>query len=324
MNPAPLILTGIGAAIASALILLILLKSGLAARLAMDQPNARSMHVHPTPRCGGIAVVAVSVVALLLQWPGTIRLLLGVVILAVMSWIDDRQGVPILVRFALHGAVALLVVLGVSLNSWISIPIAVLAIMWGTNLFNFMDGANGMSASMLVAGFASYAAAAYRIDDPLALLCATVAGAGVGFWYFNRTPAQLFLGDVGSIPSGFLMACIGLIGWCEGAWPFWFPWLVFSPFVADATATLLRRALRGEAVWRAHREHFYQRMVRSGASHEATSLRWFGLSLIAGALAVVLRNQSSEVVAAGIGGYALLLVATATSIELRFRRVGGE
>ncbi len=315
-----LALAGTSACALCMLSLYLLLKTGLAERLALDQPNARSLHAVPTPRCGGLGVMLVEVLALVVLLPDSLRLLLAVLALASISWIDDRRGLPILLRFGTHGAAALLVVLGVSASPWWAILLAVVAIVWGTNLFNFMDGANGMSASMLVTGFTTYALAALPVDRTLALLAITLAGAGLGFWYFNRTPAKMFLGDAGSIPGGFLMGAFGLIGWQEQAWPFWFPWLVFSPFVADATFTLLRRGLRGEPVWRAHREHVYQRLVRSGASHANAALLWFSLSLIAGVLALLLRQQGNALVLAGIAAYVLLLCACAFVIEQRFIR----
>ena len=109
----------------------------------------------------------------------------------------------------------------------------------------------------------------------LALLSASVAGAAAGFLPHNWAPARVFLGDAGSVPLGFLAGVLGVAGWTAGAWPAWFPLLVFSPFVVDASVTLLRRALRGERVWHAHREHLYQRMVRSGLGHGRTAALWY-------------------------------------------------
>jgi UDP-N-acetylmuramyl pentapeptide phosphotransferase/UDP-N-acetylglucosamine-1-phosphate transferase len=98
-------------------------------------------------------------------------------------------------------------------------------------------------------------------------VCAGVAAAAAGFLCFNFHPARIFMGDVGSVPLGFTAGALGLVGWRSGAWPLWFPLLVFAPFILDATVTLLRRALRGEKVWQAHRSHYYQRMVQMGLGH---------------------------------------------------------
>ena len=95
---------------------------------------------------------------------------------------------------------------------------------------------------------------------------ALVAGA-LAFLIFNFPPAKIFLGDSGSIPVGFLAGALGFMGWCNELWPAWLPVLVFSPFIVDATVTLLRRLLRRDRFWEPHREHAYQRLVRMGWSH---------------------------------------------------------
>jgi UDP-N-acetylmuramyl pentapeptide phosphotransferase/UDP-N-acetylglucosamine-1-phosphate transferase len=156
------------------------------------------------------------------------------------------------------------------------------------NLYYFMDGSDGLAGGMAVFGFGAFAwAAAMGGEAGLAVLCAGVAAAAAGFLCFNFHPARIFMGDVGSVPLGFLAGALGVAGWRAGAWPLWFPLLVFAPFILDATATLLRRALRGEKVWQAHRTHYYQRMVQMGLGHRGTALRAYGLMAGCGAAAVV-------------------------------------
>jgi phospho-N-acetylmuramoyl-pentapeptide-transferase len=312
------------AALCCAALLKLLLASGLAARLALDQPNARSLHVTPTPRCGGLGVVAVALMSAALGLPQSALFMTGFALLAVISWLDDRGGMPIVVRFASHFIAAILIVIGVPDTFWLRSVLAVFAMVWGTNLFNFMDGANGMSSAMLLAGFASYALAGWQVGSWPVEVSAALAGAGIGFGWFNRTPARLFLGDVGSIPAGFAMGAIGFLGWHQALWPWWFPWLVFSPFVADASFTLCRRAWRREKVWRAHREHFYQRLIQSGFSHSSTASLWFCMMLTAGCLALSLRQASGVVVAVAIGSYLLALAGIALWIERRYARVAHE
>jgi UDP-N-acetylmuramyl pentapeptide phosphotransferase/UDP-N-acetylglucosamine-1-phosphate transferase len=148
-----------------------------------------------------------------------------------------------------------------------------------------MDGSDGLAAGMTVIGFAAYAGAAALADEPeLATICLCIAAAAAAFLVFNFHPARIFLGDVGSIPLGFLAGALGIIGWNDEAWPLWFPCAVFAPFIADATLTLVRRLIRGERVWQAHREHYYQRMVRSGLGHRGTAYIAYGImALCAGA-----------------------------------------
>jgi len=97
---------------------------------------------------------------------------------------------------------------------------------------------------------------------------------------------KIFLGDAGSIPTGFLAGALGYWGRRSCAWPIWFPALVFSPFIADASVTLIRRLMRGEKFWQAHREHYHQRMVRLGGGHAATALTWY-LVMFAGIILAV-------------------------------------
>jgi UDP-N-acetylmuramyl pentapeptide phosphotransferase/UDP-N-acetylglucosamine-1-phosphate transferase len=106
----------------------------------------------------------------------------------------------------------------------------------------------------------------------LAAMSATVAAASLPFLWVNFHPARMFMGDAGSVTLGFLAAALGAFGWHEGAWPALVPVLAFSPFVLDASLTLLRRMLAGQPPWQAHREHYYQRLVRMGLGHRRTAL----------------------------------------------------
>jgi len=164
----------------------------------------------------------------------------------------------------------------------VEMALLILAVGWITNLYNFMDGSDGLAGGMSVIGFGAYALAAGA--SPLATVSLCIAAAAGAFLVFNFHPARIFLGDVGSIPLGFLAGALGLVGWRGDAWPLWFPLLVFAPFIADATVTLARRAARGERVWQAHREHYYQRLVRSRLGHRGTAaLAYVAMGLCAAA-----------------------------------------
>lgn len=201
--------------------------------------------------------------------------------LAILSQLDDRKGLPARVRFAGHLAavVALLVAYPTAEPWWLLAGVGFLMV-WLINLYNFMDGADGLAGGMSLFGFGAYAAAALTRSNPsfdLAVGGAAVAGAALGFLCLNFHPARLFLGDAGSIPLGFLAGAMGYWGWRGETWPLWFPAMVFAPFIADASVTLLRRSLRGEKFWEAHREHYYQRMVRSGVGHARTAWCWYAV-----------------------------------------------
>ncbi|MBU9662042.1 glycosyltransferase family 4 protein [Burkholderia multivorans] len=285
------------AAFASAAILRTLLSSGLAWRLAIDVPNDRSLHARPIPRVGGWGIVPVCVVAMLLFAPSLWLIAAGTLGLAVVSQVDDRRGLSARARFSAHlAAVALLIVTFPYHAPWWLLVGAGFVMVWLTNLYNFMDGADGLAGGMAVFGFGAYGIAALlgpRTMPDLAIGAACVAGAALGFLLLNFHPAKLFLGDAGSIPLGFLAGAQGYWGWRSGIWPISFPVMVFAPFIADASATLLRRLLRGERFWQAHREHYYQRMVRSGMGHARTALYWY-LIMLGGAVLALWAKSRAE------------------------------
>lgn len=243
------------------------------ALLPMDVPNDRSLHVRPTPRIGGLGMMLGLLAACLLAgWRLTGELVVLSVLalgLSLFSLLDDWRGLSVKVRFAAHwlAAVAVVWVLLPS-EDFLLVASLVLGVVWLTNLYNFMDGADGMAGGMALIGFTAYSVAAYWGGDvALSALCAGVAAASLGFLLFNFPPARVFMGDAGSIPLGFLAATLGLYGWRAGLWPWSFPLLIFSPFIVDASVTLARRGLRGDKVWQAHREHYYQCLVCMGWTH---------------------------------------------------------
>jgi UDP-N-acetylmuramyl pentapeptide phosphotransferase/UDP-N-acetylglucosamine-1-phosphate transferase len=262
----------------------------------LDHPNERSLHVRPTPRTGGVGVMAGVlgaglVLGLRVGLSAPLWAALGGALgLAVLNLVDDRGGLPARVRFIAQ-ALAALVFLGmVDLPGpvWVGVP-AFLGLVWMANLYNFMDGSDGLAGGMAVFGFGACGlGAALGGDMTLALLCAAIAAAAGGFLCFNFHPARIFMGDVGSVPLGYMAAGLGLYGWQQGVWPLWFPLAVFSPFCADATVTLLRRALRRERIWLPHRTHYYQRLVQLGWGHKRTALFFYGLMLLCGIGALVI------------------------------------
>ena len=136
-------------------------------------------------------------------------------------------------------------------------------------------------------GFLAYAvAAALAGSTQFALLNLAVAAAAAGFLLHNFHPARIFLGDAGAVPLGFLAATFGVIGWLQHDWPWWFPLLVFSPFIVDASVTLTRRLLSGVRVWEAHRDHYYQRLVQLGLGHRGTALAEYALMAVCGITAL--------------------------------------
>jgi UDP-N-acetylmuramyl pentapeptide phosphotransferase/UDP-N-acetylglucosamine-1-phosphate transferase len=265
-------------------------------RAVLDRPNERSLHVTPVPRGGGIAVVAtiflawVVLIGLGLLPRATLPVLVGVVLLAAVSWIDDVRGLPAAVRLAAQ-LVAIGVVLragipaGAMFQGWLPPSLdgitTLLVWVWFINLFNFMDGIDGLAgseAATIGLGLLLFAAIGIGHDLGLAATGAGIAAAAIGFLVWNWAPARIFLGDVGSVPLGYLLGFLLLEQAARGHWKL----ALILPlyFLADATITLLRRLLRGERVWQAHREHFYQRAVQRGRGHAEVVRRVIGANIV--------------------------------------------
>jgi len=275
-----------------------LLRTGWAHAIALDVPNQRSLHDRAVPRSGGLVLVVIASIPAL--WLGGAMQQIGGLALVLMgvSAVDDRVGLPVLARLAVQVVLAGVLVLLIHGASpvWSSALLAGVVV-WSINAYNFMDGSDGMAGGMAVFGFGSYAIdAALTGHIPLAVAAAAVAGAAVGFLVFNFAPARVFMGDAGSTPLGFLAAAMGLFGWEAGVWGGWFPVIVFSPFLTDASLTLLRRLARGERIWLAHKDHLYQRMVARGLGHTRTAYAAYGLMAIAASLALALERAPEGIV----------------------------
>jgi len=309
---------------ACAVVLHVLLKTGLAWRLATDIPNDRSLHTRPTPRVGGWGIVPVAVIAMLIVAPSMWSAAAGAALLAAISQIDDRRGLPVRVRFAAHlAAVALLVASHPVDVPWWALVLVSFLLLWLINLYNFMDGADGLAGGMALFGFGAYAVGAATSAYPLPMLSAAstaVAAAALGFLLFNFHPARIFLGDAGSIPLGFLAGAFGYWGWADGVWPIWFPPMVFLPFIFDASITLLKRLLRGEKVWHAHREHYYQRMIQAGLGHAKNAWYWYAIMALGTIIANTALSWSPVMQWCTVGMWVIVLGCMGIGVDARWRR----
>jgi Fuc2NAc and GlcNAc transferase len=270
-----------------------LIATGLTRRYALqknliDVPNARSSHASPTPRGGGVAIViAFFAAALLLAVLGLIdakilgALLIGGGAMASVGFLDDHWRLRASVRFGVHFAAAIWVVIllgGIPERglanwglhgAWIGGAVAVLVLIWISNLFNFMDGIDGIAS--IEAVFVSGAGAGlnwYEGGAPgltAALIC--LAAASLGFLRWNWPPARIFMGDVGSGFLGFSLAVLGLAVGQKGTFPIEVWAILGGVFLVDATVTLIRRIVRGARWHEAHRSHAYQHLARRWKSH---------------------------------------------------------
>lgn len=273
----------------------------------LDHPNDRSLHSTPTPRTGGLAIwmgiIAGMVLAVLtFGWKTELAWVTGAAfIVGIISFLDDRSHMPARVRLAVHlVAAGLLLIGGLGWRS-INLPgigfelpfgtgqlLSILFIVWMINLYNFMDGMDGFAGGMAVIGFGTLGLLGYLAgDDYYAAVCWVIASASAGFLVWNFPPARIFMGDTGSSALGLLAAALSLWADRAGLFPLWLSVLVFSPFVVDATLTLARRTLKGERIWEAHRNHYYQRLVQARWSHRRTVLWEYGLMLMCSAGALV-------------------------------------
>lgn len=322
MSSADLLLMLMPALVTSGLLIL-LLSSGRALAIAADIPNSRSLHSQPVPRIGGLVLIPSALAAGAWLMPGAWPLVTLSLLLGLLSFLDDRRSLPVLTRLAGHlGASAVAAGWLLAGEAWWLVLLGTLAIAWAANLFNFMDGADGLAGGMALIGFSAYGLAAWPQAPELAALCGSLAAAAAGFLMVNFPPARCFMGDAGSVPLGFLAAGLGCWGIQGGVWPLWFPALVFLPFLADGTVTLARRAGRGERVWQAHREHYYQRLVRMGWSHRRLAVVAYGLMAGCAAMALTLRQAVPARAWAGtavvMGSFCILLLL----IERRWRQQG--
>lgn len=256
-------------------------------RAVLDLPNERSSHSIPTPRGGGLAVILVLIpawgalsLAATAPAPGAGFALAAALALGALSWLDDVGGLSPLVRLLVQvGAVAATLVamgdagpfLGGLLPRSLDGVVAGLAWVWFVNLYNFMDGIDGITGvetASIGAGVAGVALIG-GLGGPLPAYGVVIAACALGFLRWNWHPARIFLGDVGSVPLGFLLGWLLLVLAAKGQWVAALVLPLY--YLVDATLTLARRGLRGEKVWKPHREHLYQRAVQAGRSHAAVS-----------------------------------------------------
>jgi len=289
--------------------------------LAIDQPNERSLHTSVTPRTGGLAIMFGTLLTWLFIGISYEWIILPLALVAI-SLIDDIRGLKARWRFLAQFLVCavFLALHPHHIAVWV-MPIVLLAMVWMVNLYNFMDGSDGLAGGMAVIGFGAYAVAAYLGGYPdLFVVCATISSACLAFLIFNFHPAKIFMGDSGSIPLGFLAAALGIWGWQQALWPIWFPMLVFSPFIIDATMTLMKRLLRREKVWLAHKSHYYQRLVQMGWGHRTTAITHYILMLFASTSAIVAMQYWADWVLVVLGVWLLIYIVLMVLIDIAWSR----
>jgi Fuc2NAc and GlcNAc transferase len=285
----------------------------------VDVPNLRSSHVNPTPRGAGVAIALATLgsfpvlVSLgVLSWQDACGLCGGGSLVALIGFADDRRHIA--ARWRLLGQfvaatwllawlkldISSVVVQSTHIASWISGVIGVVYLVWLLNLTNFMDGIDGIAGVEVVSVCLS-AAVLYRLVVPQStqwLLPVTIASATLGFLIWNWPPARIFMGDVGSGYLGIMLASSSLIAVRLAPRLFWCWVILLGVFVVDATLTLLRRIVRGQKFYEAHRSHAYQRASRRLGAHLPVTLSVAAINigwLLPLAVLVALRRLGGEV-----------------------------
>ena len=294
----------------------------------LAHPNERTLHATPTPQTGGLAVVGSVVISLILtasllaitqpskpvlpkgMASGSVWIVASMLLIFVVSFIDDCRRLPASLRLGVQAAAAWIIIAGVGLTvssvpipggptlqlGLAAIPVSALLLIWMANLYNFMDGMDGFAGGMTFIGFGFLAYLGWEAHYPVMLIIAAfVSMSALGFLMYNFPPARIFMGDAGSITIGFLVGTLMILGVRDGIFEIWVPIMIFSPFILDATVTLLRRAFRRKKIWEAHREHFYQRVVLSGWSHRQTVLAEYLVMIVCGGLAILYHHSDENV-----------------------------
>lgn len=292
-------------------------------RNLLDLPNERSSHTQPVPRGGGWALLVVLMLGMIVA--GFLQhnlmphagLLAGISILALISWMDDKKGVSARMRLSLHLLAASLgtlcfpenvMLLGGLLPFQLDRAVMIIGWAWFINLYNFMDGIDGITGAetISIATGTCLVMTAISMNDPfLSTLTLLLTGACLGFLAFNWHPAKIFLGDVGSVPLGYLIAfcllSLAVKGHLVSA--------LILPlyYLADSGITITKRALRGEKIWQAHRQHFYQRSALGAGRHDAIVFRMIAANIVLIGLSLLALSQPIPALGGAVLVVALLL-----------------
>lgn len=277
----------------------------LKAKQIVDIANERSSHQGSVPRGGGLIIVSlliINIIALaVVSHRPDLYIGLGVLITAwaALSWWDDKNGLSARKRLIFQMLISLCTLLAfgyitslqISSTVFINLPyfgagITFIGVLWMANLYNFMDGIDGLAASQTIIASITLAFWFWHAGDQyLGFLCLALAASSYGFIIWNWQPAKIFMGDVGSITIGGFFATLIIFASTRYQIPVISFILLFSVFVLDASATLLIRIFKGEKIWLPHRTHYYQRITNMGISHKSVVIVQIALMLLCSIIA---------------------------------------
>jgi Fuc2NAc and GlcNAc transferase len=260
----------------------------------LDVPNERSSHKSPVPRGAGITffisfnlVLALLIQQDILTLKYTFPVFLGGPVIMLLGYWDDISSIPALVRLSVHMLVAFFIFILISSGfskaveisflpawPWLTTAFCILFIAWFINLYNFMDGCDGLATSIGMVGAGLISLLSYLSGHKdLAITYLILAYALAGFLVFNWHPAKVFMGDAGAYFLGYVFGALALVSKMYYDSSLYIHLIIFGTFIVDATWTLLRRAMRRERVFNAHRQHAFQKLIKAGWGHaRVTSL----------------------------------------------------
>ena len=307
----------------------------------LAHPGARDSHHSPIPTGGGLGMITALALFSWLPLAGPhldswwrALLVPAALLMCVLGWLDDRHPLSWKLRLSVQVAVSIgLLVLLPQLGSmewsadglqthvlpgWLAWPILLLCLVGIMNVYNFMDGSNGMAGSQgLFAGLMLAWLGVQAGQAGFALAALLVAAACLGFLPWNLPRARIFMGDAGSIPLGLLLGALCLLAAGQGMLPLPAVLLVLGVFLVDAGLTLIRRLIRGERWYTAHRQHLYQKLIDQGWTHTQALLLYQGINCLLIAPAMVIMAHNQQLVWPLTGTLIALLVAAWTIASLK-------
>lgn len=331
--------------LAAAIVFVITPTVGSIARMvgAMDEPDPRKIHDDPVPRLGGIAIFFGFIIPALMflelsqQMKGV---LIGASVITMFGAVDDLRGTSPLVKFSgQFAAAAILVAYGVridyfslpyfgviELDLWLAVPLTVLWVVTLINIFNFIDGMDGLAAGVCTIAAVTFSIIALSLGRPgAAILAAILAGTTLGFLRHNFFPASIFMGDSGSMLLGFVLATITVHGVLKSvaAVTLVIPLLIMGVPMFDLSLTILRRVKNRQSIFQPDRGHLHHRLFNIGFSQRKAVLVLYAWCTLMSTLALSMRFAPGfvTVIFAGLViGVSLYLVYLLDILQVRSRR----
>lgn len=302
-------------------------------RRITDVPTERSSHKIPTPRAGGVGFVIISIVAfsIYFAWMGILAtdtyvvMLLTLTAIACLGWFDDRNNLSQTIRLSIQLLAAVSVIFFIEgldtfflpyiSNISLGIFSPVLGLLWimgATNIYNFMDGVDGIASVQALTASTGWMIIANLWNEPILFTVNLIVFATVAaFLMYNWSPAKIFMGDVGSVFLGFFFAMMPFLAATLAddrviGFTLWIGAILLWPFLFDGTYTLVRRLIKGENIFQAHRSHLYQRLNIAGWSHDIISILYLAFSLVCIIFALIFIHESNEIQIVIIAGLLFL------------------